>query len=173
MLDITANTFQEFPPMPELTPPLGLALLSFKFSSKWVANMGSFVASLVGAVPTTRRSKYSRRRNPRSQRICTTLFLFMLRIYAPLSCKASSRTRISSNFAHISSGFQCETMPSDELVAAIPRTIQALAVTNTTPDPALVARVWPSLGSAAPPSYISAAYLTEQLDSFPFLRVFR
>ncbi|KAJ7330990.1 hypothetical protein DFH08DRAFT_882102 [Mycena albidolilacea] len=75
--------------------------------------------------------------------------------------------------------FECATIPSDELVAAIPRTIKALAATNPIPDPARTLN--PHLQSArlgfrplptARPSYLSAAHLTEQLGSFLNLRLF-
>jgi hypothetical protein len=173
MLDITANTFQEFPPMPELTPPLGLALVSFKFSSKWVANMGPFVASLVGG-----RTDYETLQifSQTQSKIPADLH-DIISVHAPhlRSLVVQGQLKDSSvlNLCTYLERFECETIPSDELVAAIPRTIQAFAVTDTTPDSALAARVWRSLGSAAPLSYISAAYLTEQLGSFPSLRVFR
>ncbi|KAJ7314349.1 hypothetical protein DFH08DRAFT_821379 [Mycena albidolilacea] len=43
MLDVTSNTFQTFPAMPELEGPLGLRLMSFKFCSKWAGPLIAFL----------------------------------------------------------------------------------------------------------------------------------
>ncbi|KAJ7834377.1 hypothetical protein B0H14DRAFT_3871409 [Mycena olivaceomarginata] len=180
VLDITANSFQEFPRMPELIPPLGLGLLSFKFSSKWVANMSSFVASLVG----------SRTDNETTIQIFSqTLSKIPADLHEILSFHAPHLRslvvqgqlkdfKVLDLCTHLER-FECKTIPSDELVAAIPRTIKALAVTNPIPDPARILN--PHLQSArlgfrplptARPSYLSAVHLTEQLGSFPNLRLF-
>jgi hypothetical protein len=135
--------------------------------------MGPFVASLVGG-----RTDYETLQifSQTQSKIPADLH-DIISVHAPhlRSLVVQGQLKDSSvlNLCTYLERFECETIPSDELVAAIPRTIQAFAVTDTTPDSALAARVWRSLGSAAPLSYISAAYLTEQLGSFPSLRVFR
>ncbi|KAF7358786.1 hypothetical protein MSAN_01217900 [Mycena sanguinolenta] len=53
--------------------------------------------------------------------------------------------------------FECQSLPPDSLVAAIPRSIRALAVTNP---------------NTRESSFSSLAYLTQQLDTFPALRIF-
>ncbi|KAJ6566291.1 hypothetical protein B0H19DRAFT_1137328, partial [Mycena capillaripes] len=69
--------------------------------------------------------------------------------------------------------FEWATLPTDALVDAIPRSIKALAVTNATRDPAvpqpMITRVYVPPG---PVSHIPVAHLTQQLDTFPHLRIF-
>lgn len=123
MLDITTNTFQEFPPMPELTPPLGLGLLSFKFSSKWVANIGPFVASLVGGrtdYETLQIFSQTQSKIPADLHDIISVHAPHLRsLVVQGQLKDSNILKLCTHLER----FQCETIPSDEPVAAIPRTI--------------------------------------------------
>ncbi|KAJ7911361.1 hypothetical protein B0H13DRAFT_2660594 [Mycena leptocephala] len=168
MLDVTANNFQTFPEMPDLTSPLGLGLVSFRFSSKWVADTSPFMAFLVGGrTDGEALQSYSQ----------------------PLSVPSANFHRILSNHGrslrllavsgklkdphvlglctHLER-FECETFPSDELVAAIPRTITMLVVTNRTLDSS--SQILLPAALRGPPA--SVAYITQQLDTFPNLQVF-
>ncbi|KAJ7794084.1 hypothetical protein B0H14DRAFT_132404 [Mycena olivaceomarginata] len=171
MLEITASTL----PMPGVIPPLGLDLLLFKSCSKQAANLGPFLATLVGG---------------RTRADDDGLQLFQTQSRTP----ADLHDILSAHSSHLRSlvvrgelkdprvldlcthleRFECDTLPADELVAAIPRTINALGVAYPTPEPNKYLRSlrpsgMPTMSTASP--YISVAHLTEELGTFPHLRV--
>jgi hypothetical protein len=171
MLEITANTL----PMPGVIPPLGLGLLSFKSCSTQAANLGPFLATLVSGRTWADDEGLQ-------------LFQTQSRTHADLHHILSAHgshlrslvvrgelkdPRVLDLCTHLER-FECDTLPADELVTAIPRTINALGVANPTPDPNKYLRSlrlsdMPTMSTASP--YISVVHLTEELGTFPHLRV--
>ncbi|KAJ7664567.1 hypothetical protein DFH06DRAFT_1188067 [Mycena polygramma] len=168
-LDITANTFQIIPMMPgTILQPLGLGLVSFKFNSKWVADTSTFLASLTaGRTDGDHVQLYGHTLSATPADLHGVLTAHGPHLRSLVAPGKLKDTQVLS-LCTLLERFECETIPSDELVAAIPRTITVLAVTNTTPDPVA------SSASYRPPlrEILSATYLTQQLDTFPKLRSF-
>ncbi|KAJ7656814.1 hypothetical protein DFH06DRAFT_1473430 [Mycena polygramma] len=174
MLTIAANTARNI--LPHTTaPPLGLELVSFKFKSKWVADPSAFIASLTrGRTDGGALQLYSHAFSDTP-----------VKLHGVLSAHGSNLRSLSLpgkvDEPHILAlctcleRFECRTLPSDDLVAAIPRMINALAVRNLNPDPDPAPPFpIPREDRFPPPKItpISVAQLTLQLDTFPNLRVF-
>ncbi|KAJ6488768.1 hypothetical protein C8R45DRAFT_1213445 [Mycena sanguinolenta] len=161
MLDITVNSFQEFPPMPELQSPLGLGLISFKMQSRWLINRGPLLAFLVGNRADNEPLEMFHRTQANTpvdlQDILSVHGPHLRSLVVPESLRNPNVLRLCTRLER----FECETLPHRALVAAIPRMITALAVTNRF-DLA-------DNGRVVEPR---VAYLTEELETFPGLQVF-
>ncbi|KAJ6514484.1 hypothetical protein C8R47DRAFT_1091229 [Mycena vitilis] len=174
MLTITANTARHI--LPHVTaPPLGLQLVSFKFKSKWVGDASSFIAALTGGRTDSGALQlycHALSDTPAQLRGVLSVHGSRLRsIYLPGKVEDPHVLALCTRLER----FECGTIPSDDLVAAIPRMINALTVTNLTPDPVPAPPFpIPRETRRAPPKItpISVALLEHHLDTFPNLRVF-
>ncbi|KAJ7249136.1 hypothetical protein B0H12DRAFT_708127 [Mycena haematopus] len=172
MLDITANAFLGFPEILGLGPPLGLSLLSFKFNSRWVANAGPFLASLVDGCTDNEPLEVFHHKQTKTppadlHDVLSTHGHHIRSLVIQGQLKDPHVLSLCTRLER----FECETLPSDELVAAIPRTITALAVANPTQD---LPSVFPLTTVPLPPPrvpFIPVEHLTVQLATFPSLRV--
>jgi hypothetical protein len=174
MPEVTANIFQNFPEMPELTSPLGLGLVSFRFNSKWVAVACPLFAFLVGGrADGEPLQSYSQPLSIPSADLHGVLSAHGRHLRLLAVSGVIKDPHVLGLYTHLER-FECGTVPSDEIVAAIPRTITTLAVTNLVPDS--VPDSSPRFGRVFPPplpvphTFISVAYLTQQLNTFPNLR---
>ncbi|KAJ7611892.1 hypothetical protein DFH06DRAFT_1485051 [Mycena polygramma] len=169
MLDITANNFQIIPTIADTIPqPLGLGLVSFKFSSKWVADTSTFLASLTaGRTDGDHVQLYGHTLSATPADLHGVLTAHGPHLRSLVAPGKLKDTQVLS-LCTLLERFECETIPSDELVAAIARTITVLAVTNPTPDPVAA----PASYRPPPSEILSVAHLTQQLDTFPKLRAF-
>ncbi|KAJ6451360.1 hypothetical protein C8R47DRAFT_1084126 [Mycena vitilis] len=168
-LDVTANTLHSIPIIPDTIPqPLGFGLVSFKFNSKWVADTSTFLASLTeGRTDGDHVQLYGHTLSATPADLHGVLTAHGPHLRSLVAPGKLKNTQVLS-LCTLLERFECETIPSDELVAAIPRTITVLAITNPTPDPVA------ATASYRPPpgEILSAAHLTQQLDAFPKLRAF-
>ncbi|KAJ6492130.1 hypothetical protein C8R45DRAFT_1212947 [Mycena sanguinolenta] len=158
MLDITTlDSFGGFPPMQELIPPLGLSLLAFELRSKWAKDVGSFLSSLNGGRTDDEPLElYTHTGYSMFPDLRDVLFAHGPHLRS-LLVKGSIKDVSVLGLCTRLQRFECQCLPSDALVAAIPRTIRALAVTNPTTQESNVT---------------SLAYLTQQLDTFLAMEVF-
>ncbi|KAJ7036941.1 hypothetical protein C8F04DRAFT_1232855 [Mycena alexandri] len=174
MLDVTTNSVQQ---LPLVTPPLQYKLVSAKIRSKTVTNASQFLASL-GDHPLELFWPAESTQLP----FAHGGHLRSLSIQGPLQDVHALRlcTRLER--------FECRTRPTEALIAAIPRTIAALYVQHAVIVPSTPPASDDSIPSsrraaaAAAASTIarmvyaeetrSVAHLTQQLDTFPNLRVF-
>ncbi|KAJ7670144.1 hypothetical protein DFH06DRAFT_1125532 [Mycena polygramma] len=151
LLDITANTFDTIPDVPT---PLGLGLLAFRFKSKTVDDTSKFLASLTrGCKDGANLQVYYHALDgpPANLDVVLSGCGHHLRsLFVPEELEDPHVLSLCTQLER----FECGILPSDDLVAAIPRNITALAVTNPTI------------------SYTSVQYLTQQLATFPNLRIF-
>ncbi|KAJ6600947.1 hypothetical protein DFH09DRAFT_1069640 [Mycena vulgaris] len=166
MLDITTNTVQELP-LFEPSPRLGLVIC--KFSSKWVIDAAPCVASLFGSHDDPRLQVFHQTQS--------------MRWVDPVPGILKDPTVLG--LCTRLERFESETFPSDELIAAIPRTISALAVGNLTtppspptfnragnsPPPPPTRRLSAIMAPPLAPEEASAGDFIQQLDSFPNLKL--
>ncbi|KAF7368039.1 hypothetical protein MSAN_00869800 [Mycena sanguinolenta] len=166
ILDITANTFQEFPPMPELQPPLGLGLISFKLQSRWLINGAPLLAFLVGNRTDNERLEVFHRTQSATpvdlQDVLSAHGPQLRYLVVPESLGNPNVLRLCTRLEC----FECETLPHQGVVAAIPRTITALAITNPPTQRFSLNRLYDGRVVER-----RVAYLTEQLHTFPALRI--
>ncbi|KAJ7463676.1 hypothetical protein FB451DRAFT_1493211 [Mycena latifolia] len=147
MLDITSNSVQQ---LPLFEPSPSLPLVSVKFSSKWVVDASPCVASLLAEVAGEH------------------LQLF----YQTQSMQPADLHGILVAHEAYLRSLASESFPSGELVAAIPRTITALAVGSPPPSlPPAPSRILAHPRLQAPLD-VSANYLIQQLDTFANLKAF-
>jgi hypothetical protein len=170
MLDVTANNFQTFLAMPDLTSPLGLGLVSFRFNSKWVADPSPFLAFLLGGrTDGEHLQSYSQPLSIPPADLQNVLSAHGRHLRSLAVSGKLKDPRVLDFCTHLER-FECGTFPSDDLVDAIPRTITALVVTNLVPDSAPPHQM--RLPAPLRIFLTSVAYITQQLDTFPNLRLF-
>ncbi|KAJ6492135.1 hypothetical protein C8R45DRAFT_1137230 [Mycena sanguinolenta] len=141
--------------MPE--PPVGLSLVAFKFSSRWAKDVGSFLSSLAGSRDNDEPLElFSHTRYTMLPDLRAVLSAHGPQLRSLVVARSIKDVSVLGLCARLER-FECQCLPPDALVAAIPRTIRRLAVTNP-----------PTRQS----NITSLAYLTQQLDTFTALRVF-
>ncbi|KAJ6460275.1 hypothetical protein C8R45DRAFT_1221138 [Mycena sanguinolenta] len=168
MFDITVNSFQEFPPTPEQSElGLGLGLVSFKLQSRWLINGGPLLAFLVGNRTDNEALEVFHRTEAKTpvdlQDILSAHGPHIRSLVVPESLRNPNVLRLCAGLER----FECETLPNRGVVDAIPRTITTLAITNPTSQ-----RLSLDLADTGRVVEPSVAYLMEQLETFPALRVF-
>ncbi|KAJ6503813.1 hypothetical protein C8R45DRAFT_1070351 [Mycena sanguinolenta] len=147
---------ERFPEPPMLIPPLGLNLVAFKLTSQLAWDIGtflSFVASGRDDEPLELFTYTGCRMSPNLGDVLSAHGPHLRSLVVKASMQNVSVLGLCTRLER----FECQRLPPDALVAAIPRTTRVLAVTNLPPQQSGVT---------------SLAYLTQQLDTFPALRFF-
>ncbi|KAJ7146606.1 hypothetical protein C8R44DRAFT_757868 [Mycena epipterygia] len=164
MLDVTSNAVQY---LPLFDPRLKLGLVSVKISSKWVLDAAPFVASLLGGQEDAEKTRLQLFHQTESMQPADLHAILLahgddLRSLAVQGLKDPCVLDLCTQLER----FECEVFPVDALVAAIPRTIKALAV-GAPVDPPLA----PTLRLPVHPAPLSVDYFIQQLGTFPNLEV--
>ncbi|KAJ7633875.1 hypothetical protein DFH06DRAFT_1437232 [Mycena polygramma] len=145
ILDVTANDYHTIPDIPStITQPLGLGLVAFHFHSQRVIDTSTFIATLTQG----RRDRESLQLyyHTISKGQPENLYVVLAgcgRHLRSISLSGDLEDPHVLDLCTHLERFECQTLPSEHLVAEIPRTITALVVTND-------AR---STTTDAPPSY--------------------
>ncbi|KAJ7183380.1 hypothetical protein C8R46DRAFT_1344236 [Mycena filopes] len=185
MLDITANTTMELPP---ISPPLHLQLVSFKLHSKYIADASAFVASLGDAPLEVFHETQSLSNSDFEAVLCAhgnhLRSLSMQGSVGSFNTIYTPRDPSLLRFCTQLERFEYRSPPSDTFIAAIPRTITVLSVMHLvrvlsdrprnpnifiTPDLAeRAAKMQATIARIIPP----ITHLIAALETFPSLRVF-
>ncbi|KAJ6474933.1 hypothetical protein C8R45DRAFT_1077527 [Mycena sanguinolenta] len=129
MLDITSSqSFDEFPPLPQL--PLRLGLISFKFASRFVTDVAPFLGFLVGGRTDNEHLDVFYHRQTTSPE--GVLLKDVLSAHGPhLRSIVVPETPTNPDALGLCmrlERFECESLPFPALGASIPRTITTLVV---------------------------------------------
>ncbi|KAJ6474962.1 hypothetical protein C8R45DRAFT_383645 [Mycena sanguinolenta] len=172
MLDITGCNWFDLPGLPQ-HPPLGLGLISFKFASRFLIDVAPFLGFLIGDRTDNEHLEVFYHRetaSPRGVRLDRVLSVHGPHLRSLVVPETPANPDILSSCTQLER-FECESLPSRALVAAIPRTITTLVLK----DQNRRTLTYKLRGPLDFDFYESnkrpcVDYLTEQLHTFPALR---